>query len=157
MVLDRSNTGIVGLNPVWVRDVCPRFSVLLYCVGRCFAMGRAHVRGVLLKCLQGFVLIVSGVNSGPVQARGFHPWNLQQPNSVSLVQCTFSNWFIGFLEVENNHVCVYVCVYEDHLQSSWTHLITPSQNLVEVRWRSVPPLASDALLTTLHPFLENVL
>jgi hypothetical protein len=27
--------------------------------------------------------------------------------------------------------------YEDHLKSSWTRLITPSRNLVEVRWRSL--------------------
>jgi hypothetical protein len=27
-------------------------------------------------------------------------------------------------------------IYEDRLQSSWTHLITPSRNFVEVRWRS---------------------
>jgi hypothetical protein len=46
--------------------------------------------------------------------------------------------------------------YEGRLKSSWTHLITP--------WRcgdglffEVPPLASDALLTTLHPLLENML
>jgi hypothetical protein len=46
------------------------------------------------------------------------------------------------------------------MQSSSTHLITPSRNFVEVRWRSlfeVLPLASGALLTTLHPLLENVL
>jgi hypothetical protein len=46
------------------------------------------------------------------------------------------------------------------LKSSWTQTITPSRTL----WRcgdglffEVPPLASDALLTTLHPLLENVL
>jgi hypothetical protein len=46
------------------------------------------------------------------------------------------------------------------LQSSWTHLITRVGNL----WRwgdglffEIPSLASDALLTKLHPFLENVL
>jgi hypothetical protein len=51
-------------------------------------------------------------------------------------------------------------LYEGRLKSSWTRLITPSRNFVEVRWRSlfrVPPLASDALLTTFHPLLENVL
>jgi hypothetical protein len=50
--------------------------------------------------------------------------------------------------------------YDGRLKISWTHIITPSRNFVEVRWRSlfeVPPLASDALLTTLHPLLENVL
>jgi hypothetical protein len=46
------------------------------------------------------------------------------------------------------------------LQNSWTHITITSQAL----WRcddglffEVPPLASDALLTTLHPLLENVL
>jgi hypothetical protein len=28
-------------------------------------------------------------------------------------------------------------LYEGRLQSSWTHLITPSRNIVEVRWRSL--------------------
>jgi hypothetical protein len=28
-------------------------------------------------------------------------------------------------------------IHEGRLQSSWTHLITPSRNLVEVRWRSL--------------------
>jgi hypothetical protein len=57
-------------------------------------------------------------------------------------------------------VCVCVCVHEGHLKSSWFHLITPSRNFVEVRdclFFEVPPLKSDALLTTLHPLLENVL
>jgi len=33
-------------------------------------------------------------------------------------------------------------IYEDHLQSLWTHCITPSQNFVEVWWQflfQVPP------------------
>jgi hypothetical protein len=34
-------------------------------------------------------------------------------------------------------------VYEGRLQSSWTHLITPSRNFVEVRWRS--PFRSTSL------------
>jgi hypothetical protein len=37
-------------------------------------------------------------------------------------------------------------IYEGRLKSSWTNLITLSQNFLEVR-----PLASNALLTTLHP------
>jgi hypothetical protein len=32
---------------------------------------------------------------------------------------------------------IYKYEYEGRLQSSWTHLITPSQNFVEVRWRSL--------------------
>jgi hypothetical protein len=48
--------------------------------------------------------------------------------------------------------------YEGRLQISWTHLITPSRNLVRgVPFFEVPSMASDELLTTLHPFLENVL
>jgi hypothetical protein len=50
--------------------------------------------------------------------------------------------------------------YEGHLQSSWTHLLLRVGTL----WRcgdglflEVPPLASDALRTTLHPLLENLL
>jgi len=49
--------------------------------------------------------------------------------------------------------------YKGHLQSSWTYLIILSWNL----WRcsdglfsEIPPLASNALLTTLHPLLKNV-
>jgi hypothetical protein len=34
-------------------------------------------------------------------------------------------------------------LYEGRLQSSWTHLITPSRNYVEVRWRS--PFRSTSL------------
>jgi hypothetical protein len=42
--------------------------------------------------------------------------------------------------------------YKGRLKSSWTHLITPSCNFV-----GLPPLARDALLTTLNPLFENVL
>jgi hypothetical protein len=31
---------------------------------------------------------------------------------------------------------MYQVIHEGHLKSSWTHLITPSRNFVEVRWRS---------------------
>jgi hypothetical protein len=38
----------------------------------------------------------------------------------------------------NNHREIHtVKLYEGHLQNSWTHLITPSRNFVEVRWRSL--------------------
>jgi hypothetical protein len=33
--------------------------------------------------------------------------------------------------------CWIPCLYEARLNSSWTHLITPSRNFVEVRWRSL--------------------
>jgi hypothetical protein len=61
-----------------------------------------------------------------------------------------------------SHVCVCVHVRTSvcRLQISWTYLINPSRNFVEVRnylFFEVPPLKSDALLTTLHPLLENVL
>jgi hypothetical protein len=36
-----------------------------------------------------------------------------------------------------NLVKSYRWKYEDHLQSSWTHLITPSWNFVEVQWQSL--------------------
>jgi hypothetical protein len=29
------------------------------------------------------------------------------------------------------------CIYDDRLQSSWTHLINPSRNFVKVRWHSL--------------------
>jgi hypothetical protein len=55
---------------------------------------------------------------------------------------------------------MHLSIYKDRLKSSWTHLIT----LVGILWRcsdglffQVPPLASDALLTTLHPLFEKVL
>jgi hypothetical protein len=47
-------------------------------------------------------------------------------------------------------------IYEGRFKSSWTHLITPSR-CGDGLFFKVPPLASDALLTTLHPLLENVL
>jgi hypothetical protein len=40
-----------------------------------------------------------------------------------------------FLSLE--YVFFFFCIYEGHLQSSWTLLITPSRNFVEVRWRSL--------------------
>jgi hypothetical protein len=50
-------------------------------------------------------------------------------------------------------------MYEARLKSSWTRLIIPNRNLVTVFFGGgeLPPVASDALLTTLHPPLENVL
>jgi hypothetical protein len=50
------------------------------------------------------------------------------------------------------HWIIHAVMYEGCLQSSWTHFITLSQNFIEV-----PPLASDAVLTTLHPLLKNML
>jgi hypothetical protein len=57
-------------------------------------------------------------------------------------------------------IMVCVCVYEGRLQSSWTHLITPSRNFTEVRWQSLfrsTSLGKRSTFTTLHPLLENVL
>jgi hypothetical protein len=51
-------------------------------------------------------------------------------------------------------------LYESRLQSSWTHLITPSRNFVEVQWRSLfwsTSLGKRCTFTTLYPLLENVL
>jgi hypothetical protein len=60
---------------------------------------------------------------------------------------------------DNTHYRL-VTIYEGRLKSSWTHLLLRVGTL----WRcgdglffEVPPLASDALLTTLHPLPENVL
>jgi hypothetical protein len=43
-------------------------------------------------------------------------------------------------------ICCYISQndfkYEDHLKSSWTHVITPSRKFVEVRWRSLFPSIS---------------
>jgi hypothetical protein len=50
-----------------------------------------------------------------------------------------------------------VTIYEGRLQSSWTHLITASRRCDDGLFFEVPLLASDALLTTLHPLLEDVL
>jgi hypothetical protein len=48
MVLDRSNTRIVGSNPARGLDVCPHFSMLMLpCVDRGFAVGRPPIQGVL--------------------------------------------------------------------------------------------------------------
>jgi hypothetical protein len=40
-------------------------------------------------------------------------------------------------ESSNFQLLIFVHNYEGRLQSSWTHLITPSRNFVEVRWRSL--------------------
>jgi hypothetical protein len=34
-------------------------------------------------------------------------------------------------------ICIDNYIYEGRLQSSWTHLITPTRNSLEVRWRSL--------------------
>jgi hypothetical protein len=50
--------------------------------------------------------------------------------------------------------------YEGRLKGSCTRLITPSWNFSRCGYGlflEVPPLANDALLTTLHSILENVL
>jgi len=72
MVMDGSNTGIVGLNPDRGMDVYPRrvFLCCAVCVGRGLAMGRFPVQGVLQKCLKGF--IVSEVNCESEQANGLN-------------------------------------------------------------------------------------
>jgi hypothetical protein len=46
-VFGHSNTGIVGLNSSRDMDVCPRFCVVLPCVGRGLALGRSAVQRVL--------------------------------------------------------------------------------------------------------------
>jgi hypothetical protein len=38
---------------------------------------------------------------------------------------------------QHSYLCGKKPLYEDHVKSSWAQLITPSQNFVEVRWRSV--------------------
>jgi hypothetical protein len=79
---------------------------------------------------------------------------------------TFDWFFTGFwqwsVHYTNNivHCLKYILIYKGRLQSLWTHLITPSWNFMEVRWWSlleVPPLASNELLTMLHPLLKDVL
>jgi len=40
-------------------------------------------------------------------------------------------------------------LYDSHLQSSWTHLITPSRNFVEVRWRYFFRMSPRTLQTAL--------
>jgi hypothetical protein len=38
----------------------------------------------------------------------------------------------------SSQLCLFkYCKYEERLRSLWTHLITPSRNVVEVRWRSL--------------------
>jgi hypothetical protein len=51
------------------------------------------------------------------------------------------------------------CTYEGRLKSSWTQLITPSRNFVEVRWRSRFRSTSLGKRCTSYntPLLENVL
>jgi hypothetical protein len=54
----------------------------------------------------------------------------------------------------------FLSMYGGRLQSSWTHLVTPSQNFVEVRWRSIFRSTSQGKRCTSYnapPLLENVL
>jgi hypothetical protein len=73
---------------------------------------------------------------------------LHSPNTPS--------WRGAQLKHRDNFTFTFLYIQEDLLQSSWTHLITPSRNFVGLRWRSLF-LPCNALLTTLHPLLENVL
>jgi hypothetical protein len=45
------------------------------CVGRGLVRGQVFFRGVLLKCLKGFIVL--GVNSELEQAREHNLWNVQ--------------------------------------------------------------------------------
>jgi len=50
MVLDSSNTGIVGSNPAQGMNVrAPIFVSVLFCVGTGLSMGRSPVRGIIPK------------------------------------------------------------------------------------------------------------
>jgi hypothetical protein len=73
MVLDRSNTGIVGLNPAGGMYV-------LCCAvpwrGRALGVGRSPIQGALTKCHKGFT--VSEVHSESEHARGPNRRNIHQ-------------------------------------------------------------------------------
>jgi hypothetical protein len=61
-------------------------------------------------------------------------------------------------EADHLHVVVELRMYEGRLESSWTHNFESEICGGAVTdFFEVPPLANDALLTTLHPLLENVL
>jgi hypothetical protein len=40
-------------------------------------------------------------------------------------------------EYLSTHTYTHTHIHESFIQSSWTHLVTPSRNFVEVRWRSL--------------------
>jgi hypothetical protein len=67
MVLDRSNTEIMGSNPARGMNASPRLSVLS-CLGTGVAMDRCPVQGVLPKYLKKYS--VSEVHSESEQDRG---------------------------------------------------------------------------------------
>jgi hypothetical protein len=76
-----------------------------------------------------------------------------------IILCSYySSYFfmlIVYIIVHNMQCSSYV----GHLQSSWAHYYSESElcgGAVTSLVFEVPPLASDALLTTIHPLLENV-
>jgi hypothetical protein len=72
VVLDHSNTRIVGSSPTRSSDVMSAFfCVMLSCVDRGLGVSRSPVEGVLPICLNGFM--VSEVNSESEQAGGPNP------------------------------------------------------------------------------------
>jgi hypothetical protein len=69
MVLDRSNSGIVGSNPTRRMDEISHFCVVLSRIRRGLAMGLSPVQRVLPKCRRGFT--VSDVHSDLEQTTEF--------------------------------------------------------------------------------------
>jgi hypothetical protein len=57
--------------------------------------------------------------------------------------CIFTYWLLDWLSITdmNSYNTVWftsiLLTYEGRLKSSWTRIITPSRNFVEVRWRSL--------------------
>jgi hypothetical protein len=80
-------------------------------------------------------------------------WHLELPNYFiplwfnflsTLVSNTCNLYYVikvkklCFTAIQNTwHHFYFIHIHEGRLQSSWAHLITPSQNFVEVRWRSL--------------------
>jgi hypothetical protein len=67
------------------------------------------------------------------------PYHLAYTNIVTI----FHGWTscLNLLppahNLERSYSFQHYSIYEGRLQSSWTHLITPSRDFVEVRWRSI--------------------
>jgi hypothetical protein len=124
-------------------------SINQYCL--CVLLTASECRGVALGTRMWESLVrISTTDTGCLD------WNCSWFSLVHPVK----RWNINVKMDTINSSTHFIQLYEGHLQSSWTHLITPSRSVVEVRWRSIFPstsLASYAFLTTLHPLLENVL
>jgi len=90
-----------------------------FCVGRDLPRGDPPVKGVIPKCLKGFIL--SEVNSESGQDREPNPWNVQQVgNKFTAILYGCSSWVRLPMELL---APVLVVILLHHVMLHWRHLL----------------------------------